>query len=227
MKIRNTCSALVCSFLVYCSCAAFSQSETKALETKVDDIVISAYKIASSQFPCKLGVSGNQKRLDWKKIEACMNNAYEKVNWEDVSDQLRKLREHYRVQSSELNSMAERFLAAHAIPFNQVFVVKSKNAQLPLSSSLLKFLPENSLQDLPIFDSFGKKIGVFTGVYYFEKIGEISGRVNRIALFQFTDPYDKVTAAPERLLLDSFGVPWKDAANQAGFRMPPDKIIIK
>jgi hypothetical protein len=227
MKIRNTCAALVCSFLLYCSCAAFGQSETKALETKVDEVITSAYKIASSQFPCKLGIGGRQRRLDWKKIETCLNAAYEKVDWEDVSGQFQKLREHYRVQSSEINSMAERSLSAHAIPFNQLFAVKSKNAQLPLSSSLLKFLPENSLQDLPIFDAFGKQIGVFTGVYYFEKIGEITGRVNRIALFQFTDPYDKITAAPERLLLDSFGVLWKDAENQAGFRMPPDKIIIK
>jgi hypothetical protein len=149
------------------------------------------------------------------------------VNWEDVSGQFQKLREAYRIQSSEIISMAERSLSAHAIPFNQLFEVKSKNAQLPLSSSLLKFLPENSLEDLPIFDAFGKKIGAFTGVYHFEKIGEISGRVNRIALFQFTDSAGTVSAAPERLLFDSFGVLWTDAENQAGFRMPPDKIEIR
>jgi len=29
------------------------------------------------------------------------------------------------------------------------------------------------------------------------------------------------------LLLDTFGVPWKDAVSQPGFRLPSDKIVLK
>jgi hypothetical protein len=106
-------------------------------------------------------------------------------------------------------------------------MVKEAEALLPLSNSLLRFLPEDSLLDLPVYDNSGKRIGTFAGVYSFEKIGEISGARNRHALFQYKDLKGSIQASPDRLLLDSFGVPWKDALSQSGFRLPSDKLVLK
>ena len=100
-------------------------------------------------------------------------------------------------------------------------------AHLPLSSSLLKFLPEGSLQDLPVIDKSGAKIGTFSGTYVFEKMGNISGSKSPLVQFQYTDLKGNIHGSPERLLLDSFGVPWKQAMSQPGFRMPSTKIVLR
>jgi hypothetical protein len=100
-------------------------------------------------------------------------------------------------------------------------------ALLPLSSSLLKFLPEGSLQDLPVFNKSGTKVGTFAGTYAFEKMGGISGTKNQLIQFQYTDLNGNMQGPPEGLLLDSFGVPWKEAISQPGFRMPPNRIILR
>ena len=104
------------------------------------------------------------------------------------------------------------------------FKVKDDKALLPLSNSVLKFLPADSLLDLPVTDKTGKKIGTFSGMYTFEKMGEISGTKQRHSLFQYTDVKGKMQSSSDRLLLDSFGVSWKDAVQQRGFRLPADRI---
>ena len=109
----------------------------------------------------------------------------------------------------------------------KIFACKKPNALLPLSSSLLKFLPEGSLQDLPVFSNSGKQIGIFSGPYSFEKAGELSGRTEQHRLFQYADSKGELHSPPDMLLLDSFAVPWKGAASQPGFRLPADKIILR
>jgi hypothetical protein len=92
----------------------------------------------------------------------------------------------------------------------------------------LKFLPEGSLQGLPVFEKLGTQVGSFSGVYSFDKSGGgLSGNNAPRRLFQYTDSKGNFHGSPEKLLLDSFGVPWKDAAPQPGFRLPPDKIVLK
>jgi hypothetical protein len=204
---------------------ALCQSSPNDLKSKIDAMVLSSYQTASAQFPCKLGTNG--KMLKWQKIEECLNEANDRVDWESVTGQLKNLIRDYHAQESELLVLLEKSVVEHALPYDKVFIVKKQKAFLPLSNSLLKFLPENSFSGITVFDSRGKKIGTFSSVYYFEKIGSISGNITRLPLFQYTDFQKSVQSSPDRLLTDSFGVLWIDAATQPGFRLSIEKIKIK
>ena len=165
--------------------------------------------------------------LRWQSADKCLNLAYERVDWENISRRLQEIQEKGRNESADFLSAVEASLSAHAVIYDKVFKVKDDKALLPLSNSVLKFLPADSLLDLPVTDKTGKKIGTFSGKYTFEKMGEISGTKQRHSLFQYTDVNGKMQSSSDRLLLDSFGVSWKDAVQQRGFRLPADKIKLR
>jgi hypothetical protein len=206
----------------------FGQNSSADLKAKVDAIVSAAYQSASASFPCKLGaVYDKTKMLSWQDIDKCLNYANDRVNWEELSLQIRKIRETSGYLAMDLSSEIESSLAARAIPYNKVFRVKETAALLPLSNSLLKFLPAGSLMDLPVFSHSGARIGTFSGVYIFEKEGVLSGTMQRHSLFQYTDPSGNIQSSPSSLLLDSYGVVWKDVQSQLGFQLPSDRLIPK
>jgi hypothetical protein len=221
--------------LVFLNCILFatltlpasSQVSSGEAKSRVDAAIVKAYDSASAKFPCKLTSSGKAKMLSWQRVAECLNYAYDRVDWEDISRQLQAIRKESGFPASDILSMAERSLATHALPYDKVFKVKEMRATLPLSSSLLKFLPEGSLQDLPVIEKSGTKMGTFAGIYTFEKMGEISGAKSQLIQFQYADFKGNIHGSPERLLLDSFGVPWKEAMSQPGFRMPPNKIVLR
>jgi hypothetical protein len=206
----------------------FGQNASEDLKGKVDAIVSAAYQSASASFPCKLGaVRDKTKMLSWQDIDKCLNYAYDRVNWEELSSQIRKIRETSGRPAMDLTPIIESSLAAHALPYNKVFRAKETAALLPLSNSLLKFLPSGSLMDLPVFNHSGARIGTFSGVYIFEKEGVISGTLQRHSLFQYTGSSGNIQSSPSTLLLDSYGVVWKDVQSQPGFQLPPDRLVPK
>jgi hypothetical protein len=202
-----------------------SQKLSEELKTKVDAVILEAYQAASAKFPCKIKDGGKRKILHWQEVEKCLNNAEARVDWEGLSGKLQAIRENGKYYSTDVLSAIEASLSAHAIPYEKVFRVKETEALLPLSNSLLKFLPADSLMDLPVHDRTGARIGTFSGVYTFEKMGQISGTRMLHALFQYTDANGKMQSSPDKLLLDSYSVPWKGAIAQPGFRLPAEKLV--
>ena len=211
-------------FPVIFAAAGFCQSLPEDLQKQVDAVVQEAYQSASAKFPCELKASGEPKMLRWQSADKCLNSAYERVDWENISRRFQEIQEKGRNESADFLSAVEASLSAHAVVYDRVFKVKDDKVLLPLSNSVLKFLPADSLLDLPVTDKTGKKIGTFSGRYTFEKMGEISGTKQRHSLFQYTDVNGKMQSSSDRLLLDSFGVSWKDAVRQRGFCLPADKI---
>ena len=203
------------------------QSPSVDLKTKVDAVVLEAYQSVSSAFPCKLKAGGKPKMLSWQGIEKCYDKAYKRVEWEKVSRKLQKIQEEGRYRRTEVFNAVEASLTARTLPFNEVFTVKNEQALLPLTNSILRALPEDSLLNLPVYDRSGKQIGTFSGSYTFEKMGQISGNLQRHSLFQYTDKNGKMHSSTDKLLLDSFGLPWKEAASQPGFRLSSDKLVPK
>ena len=57
--------------------------------------------------------------------------------------------------------------------------------------------------------------------------GLASANMFRLVLFQYTDRDGQVQSSTERLLLDSFGVPWKDARSRKGFRLTMEKLTLE
>jgi len=218
---------LECAILAGLALFSFGQTQSAEIRSKVDAVISSAYETATAKFPCKLKSGGDPRMLRWHDVGKCLDSAYDLVDWDDISNRLKEIRKDYGLQSEELMAVVESSLNAQALPYSRVFNVKDVEALLPLSNSLLKFLPEGSLQDLPVFSKSGDRIGTFSGVYSFEKMGTISGAPNQLVLFQYTDPKGNVHGSSERLLLDSFGVPWKGAVSQSGFRLPPNAIQLK
>ena len=224
MRVSRKSIILNGMFLVIFAAAGFCQNLPEDLQKQVDAVVQEAYQSASAKFPCELKADGNPKMLHWQSADKCLNRAYERVDWENISMRFREIQEKSRIESADFLSAVEASLSAHAVVYGRVFTVIDDKALLPLSNSVLKFLPADSLGGLPVTDKTGKKIGTFSGTYTFEKMGEISGAIQRHSLFQYTDAHGNIQSSSDRLLLDSFGVSWKDAAQQRGFRLPADKI---
>ena len=167
--------------------AGFCQNLPEDLQKQVDAVVQETYQSASAKFPCELKAGGKPKMLRWQSADKCLNLAYESVDWEKISKRLREIQEKGRNESADFLSAVEASLSAHAVIYEKVFKVKDEKVLLPLSNSVLKFLPVDSLLDLPVTDKTGKKIGTFSGRYTFEKMGEISGTKQHHSLFQYAD----------------------------------------
>ncbi len=220
-------STVICFLLLGFAAPGFGQRLSEDLRTKVDAVIVEAYQTAAAQFPCKLKDSGKAKILHWQDVEKCLNNAEAAVDWESLSRQIKAIQAEGKFYPDDVTSAIDSSLSAHAIPYEKVFKVKETEALLPLSNSLLKFLPADSLMDLPVYDRTGKRIGTFSGVYTFEKMGQISGTRMLHALFQYTDDNGRMQSSPDKLLLDSYSVPWKGAISQPGFRLPAEKLTLK
>lgn len=218
---------LNCMLLAGFNLAAQTRTSSDEVKAKIDAAISKAYESASAQFPCKLGTSGKPKMLEWQTLGKCLNSANDRIDWLGVSRQLQEIRKDSGFDAAEISSLVDSSLSAHALPYQKIFAVKKPNVLLPLSSSLLKFLPEGSLQNLPVFSKSGTQIGVFSGLYSFEKAGELSGKIEQHRLFQYTDSKGELHGSPDMLLLDSFAVPWKSAVSQPGFRLPSDKIVLR
>ena len=206
----------------------FGQNSSADLRAKVDAVIATAYQAAELKFPCKAKPRGKAKILRWQDIEKCVNYAHDRVDWEGLSSQLQKIREAAGVDRERMTEVMEASLSAQAIPFNKVFLIKEDAALLPLSNSLLKFLPDKSLVNLPIYNNKMELLGSFSGIYAFEKRGELASASSyRISNFQYKDLKGDMQTPTERFLIDLYGVPWKDAQSQPGFRLPSDKLIPK
>jgi len=208
---------------------ALGQGGSEELKKKVDAVIARAYKEASVKFPCKLKTVGKAKMGNWKDVENCVNPAHDLVDWESHAAALKKIQEEEKVSSEGMSAAIEAALTAQALSFDKVFLVKKNEemaALLPLSNSLLKFLPEKSLAELMVHNKNGDLLGTFIGPYSFERSGglEILSEY-RIVNFQYTDLRGNAQAPGERFLLDSFGVPWRDAWSQPGFRLPSNRLI--
>ena len=225
-SIKSTLYFLMCLSI---SLPAFGQYNREEVKKKVGLIVTQAYKEASTQFPCRLRTSGKAKMGRWKDVEDCVNPAHDMVEWDVHAEALKKIFNEERVPREEFTDVIEEALTEQALLYDKVFLVKEKEAGaalLPLSNSLLKFLPENSLKDLTVYNKAGDLLGVLIGAYSFERSGGLELLTGyRIVNFQYTDLYGIAQAPGERFLLDSYGVPWRDAWHQQGFRLPSNRLL--
>jgi hypothetical protein len=228
MPVLSKYLVLACMIAFSLAVPGFSQNPLQELRTKVDALVATAYKQASAKFPCKLSVSGKAKMGNWKDVENCVNPAHDRVDWESFAAEIQKVRDQGRYQAMDVAAAIEASTTAQAIPYDKVFVVKVENTLLPLSNSFLKFLPADSLMGLPVYDKKGSLMGTFAGPYAREKSGGLETLNSyRMVNFQYTDLKGMMQAPTEKFLLDSFGVPWKEAKSQPGFRLPADKLLPK
>jgi len=216
----------------FCIGAVPGRNLSPEFEAKIDGLIIAAYQTAAEAFPCKVKAGGNPKMIRWEDIEKCLNGAEDRVDWKDLSRQIEALSQDEGLLWVDVYEVIESALSAHTIPYSRVFSVnKKEDALLPLSNTVLKFLPAGSLTDLPVVDKrMNARIGTFSGVFPFERRGGLSAsNAYKLFMFQFTNLNGEIQAPAigNQLLLDFFGVPWKDASSQPGFRLTSEKLGAK
>jgi hypothetical protein len=219
-------SAIIPILLLACAPAASGQGVSNDMKKRIDGLISAAYETASAQFPCKVKPAGAARIFHWQSVDSCLNGAADRVDWMALSETLEKLRAGAgNVSKVDFSDAVEASLSDHALNFDKVFQVKDEKALLPLTNSVLRFLPADSLHDLPVSDKTGVVVGSFIGVYTFERKGALASANNyRLTVFQYADHNGNVQSAADRLLLDSYGVPWKDARSQRGFRLTSEKL---
>jgi hypothetical protein len=192
---------------------------------KVDTAVASVYEAAAAKLPCKLSNGANSRMMDWKDVDKCMEQARQRVNWDELARQLIAFRPTH-LPEGDFAAVVEKSLVKQAIPYNKLFRVKNKNAILPLTNSILKYAIQDSLMDKPVFLQKGKDpVGMFAGIFTYEKAGAMaSGNTYRLSMFQYADTQKRMETPTEKLLLDSYGVRWSEIESSPGFRFPVDLI---
>jgi len=203
-----------------------AQELPREMAASIDEIVSQAYSSAAAGLPCEIKSRGKPKMLRWEQVDRCLNDAANRVAWEEISRRLAQLQSSTaKVPPGQFERAVAASLEAHALPYERVFAVKNPEVLLPLTNSLLKYLPADSLENLPVTDNYGTDVGTFAGTYAYERTGGLaSANTYRLALFQYRDRNGNIQTAADKLLLDSFGVPWKSAMAQRGFCLPSDKL---
>lgn len=203
-----------------------SQQLSSAVQEKLDGIVAATYQAAASGFPCKVKTGGKARMIRWQDTDKCLNDAANKVDWDALSTQLAPLRAASgELSPADFSAAVGAAFSAHALPYEKVLTVKRDDAHLPLTNSVLRFLPPASLEDVPVIDKTGRQVGTFAGTYVSERTGGLAtANTYRLALFQYKDANGNIQAPNEKLLLDSFGVPWSAVKNQPGFSLTTDKL---
>jgi hypothetical protein len=216
---------LIVSFLL-ASPALPAGREVQDIKGKIDAILAPAFDAAVAGLPCKIGTTGKPKMGKWQDVDECLNKAAAKLDWKALAARLKELREGTRGTSApEFETAVEAVLATHVLPFDKVFIIKDEKTLLPLTNSVLRFLPPESLKDTPIFEKTGTHLGSFSGVYTYERSGGSgTGTTYRLSLFEYLDRNGEPRSVSDRLLLDSYGIPWKEAASQPGFRLSTERL---
>ncbi len=216
--------AALFAFLLHAAPAP-AQDLPRELKEKLDGLVAAAYQIAAAGLPCKVKAGGKPRMIRWQDVDRCVNEAADRVDWQGMATQLEPIRAAVTMSPEDFNAIVAGAFSLRALPFDKLFIVKSPESYLPLTNSLLKFLPADALQDVEVIDKTGKQIGKFAGTYSFERTGGLAtANTYRLTLFQYADPAGNVQSVSERLLLGSFGVLWKAVQGQPGFRLTTDKL---
>jgi hypothetical protein len=219
-------SRLCIAFLLWlCLSPGAAGQISKEVVEKIDATVASAYQIAAAKLPCKVSAALKTHVMDWKEVDKCMEQARQRIDWDQFSARLKELRP-ANVSEGDFAAAAENSLTRQALPYNKVFRVKNAAAFLPLTNSILKYVPRNSLADQPVFIPGGKQsIGIFAGVFFFERASALaSGATYRLALFQYVDSQGMMQTPSDKLLLDSYCISWAKIESQPGFRFPVEML---
>jgi hypothetical protein len=205
---------------------ASGQDVPRAALDQIEAVADEAYRSASPGFPCKIKTRGKPVMLRWEEVDHCLNGAAGRVDWDALVDRLEGVRTAHRVSEADFQAAIDSALSARAMSYEKLFVVNKENALLPLTNSVLKYLPADSLHQLPVTDKVGIRVGTFLGTYSYERKGGLaSANSYRLVLFQYSDRNGNVQSSSEKLLLDSFGVPWDRARTHRGFRLPADRLL--
>ncbi|MBI4454446.1 MAG: hypothetical protein HY644_00960 [Acidobacteria bacterium] len=109
------------------------------------------------------------------------------------------------------NATLDEELGGNRILFSDLFQINEDNF-FPLTNSVLKFVPESSLESIEVLDRTGQILGTFAGKSRYEKAGGLySSRSSYVLItFQYKTAEGEIRSAGNDNLLDNFLVHWRD-----------------
>lgn len=112
-----------------------------------------------------------------------------------------------------LNGLGQRMeVAACEFTFGELFRNKKEDElYFPLTNTVLRVVPEESLSGIRVFGKDGQALGVFANRVRYERSGGLQFQNSySVYYFQYADLADKLQSVGHRLLLDDFVVRWSD-----------------
>lgn len=133
------------------------------------------------RLPKKLKTKGKPKVARWADVDRLLNELSEKLQGKECK-----------------------------FTFNQIFRIDSKDVFFPLTNSVIRIVPEDTFDGLPVATKEGEPLGEYAGRFRFEKSGGLYARESiSLFYFQYKNPQGQMQqAARGQLLFDSFVVPW-------------------
>jgi hypothetical protein len=104
----------------------------------------------------------------------------------------------------------QKRLAENGILFSDLFQIDDENL-FPLTNSVVKLVPEASLEGVTVYDKSGTNLGAFAGKTRYERSGGLyTSRSYTLITFQYKTPKGDFQSAGNANLLDNFLVRWRD-----------------
>ncbi|HRR26914.1 MAG TPA: hypothetical protein P5300_09480 [Acidobacteriota bacterium] len=143
------------------------------------------------ELPKRVKTRGKPKFMKWEDIDKALNEAAERLKGSDCS-----------------------------LRFEQIFAVKEKEeVWFPLTNSVVRLVPEESLVGLPVFTRGGDELGRYESRIRYERAGDLyASKSYTLYYFQYRSSDGKLHAVGERLLLDEFGVPWSQLKSRVALQ---------
>ncbi len=95
--------------------------------------------------------------------------------------------------------------------FDQMFISKSDELLFPITHVVMKYVPEEALAGLNVYDSSGSLVGQYEGRVPHERTGGLYGQNRSVVLYSFQYKKDgEIHSLGRRLLKDDYFVRWSD-----------------
>jgi hypothetical protein len=171
-------------------------------DTVVRDLVL------GDGLPAKIKSKKNVAR--WDQIDQVLNRT--------IMPKIEGLPEKIKTRAApgELGDVfSEKFelrkrLVENGILFSDLFQIDDENL-FPLTNSVVKLVPEASLEGVTVYDKSGTNLGAFAGKTRYERSGGLyTSSSYTLITFQYKTPKGEFQSAGNANLLDNFLVRWRD-----------------
>ena len=170
------------SLLLLCALCFSVVWLTGAQDALADEDETCVAASAKLKFPVKLKTRGKPRRVKWEQLDRVLTDLTEWI--EDGACRFR---------------------------FSEVFTTNRPDLYVPVTNSLVRLVPEASLQGLLVFETSGEKLGEYVGRATYERRGNLQFKKSyRLHYFQFKDFSGELQSTGGRLLLDDYLVRWSD-----------------
>lgn len=169
--------------------------------------------------PKKLKTRGKSRIIRWEDLDAALAKLPSQMDYESLDKRLRDLMSKdtgFAPNNEVLGDIIGRTLAQEEVRYADLFT-QDDGDLLPITNTVLKFLPEETWKDVPVYDKKGQPLGRFMGKYPYEKSGGLlTTKTYRVYYFQYLDKENtsQTAAAPDYIERDAFCVRWADVKDR-------------